>query len=187
VGGSYVSRALDIATKAVRLIDTHQPSAVVCQVSASRNRCRSLALNLGGLLRQIWSSVRMKTGQSSGNAAARLEATLASPSPTSPGEESVFRAALVGAAILISAVSPTSDGPVVRPTAMQCPPGYDEEQPGCVEKPDASSGGSSAQCRDGSYSHSRHHSGTCSRHGGVAQWESYKRQGIGGRPSVNSP
>jgi hypothetical protein len=31
--------------------------------------------------------------------------------------------------------------------------------------------GATAQCRDGSYSFSRHHSGTCSRHGGVAHWQ----------------
>jgi hypothetical protein len=30
--------------------------------------------------------------------------------------------------------------------------------------------GASAQCRDGSYSFSQHHSGTCSHHGGVATW-----------------
>jgi len=30
--------------------------------------------------------------------------------------------------------------------------------------------GASAQCRDGSYSFSAHHRGTCSHHGGVAQW-----------------
>jgi hypothetical protein len=30
--------------------------------------------------------------------------------------------------------------------------------------------GASARCRDGTYSFSRHHSGTCSRHGGVASW-----------------
>ena len=30
--------------------------------------------------------------------------------------------------------------------------------------------GASAQCRDGSYSFSRHHRGTCSGHHGVAQW-----------------
>ncbi|SDE30672.1 DUF3761 domain-containing protein [Paraburkholderia lycopersici] len=30
--------------------------------------------------------------------------------------------------------------------------------------------GASAQCRDGTYSFSRHHSGTCSRHGGVGRW-----------------
>jgi hypothetical protein len=30
--------------------------------------------------------------------------------------------------------------------------------------------GASAQCRDGSYSFSLHHSGTCSHHGGVSQW-----------------
>ncbi|MDR5855520.1 DUF3761 domain-containing protein [Caballeronia sp. LZ062] len=31
--------------------------------------------------------------------------------------------------------------------------------------------GASAQCRDGTYSFSQHHSGTCSRHGGVARWQ----------------
>jgi hypothetical protein len=30
--------------------------------------------------------------------------------------------------------------------------------------------GATAQCRDGSYSFSRHRRGTCSRHGGVARW-----------------
>ena len=30
--------------------------------------------------------------------------------------------------------------------------------------------GASAQCRDGSYSFSAHRRGTCSHHGGVAQW-----------------
>lgn len=30
--------------------------------------------------------------------------------------------------------------------------------------------GAAAQCGDGSYSFSKHHSGTCSHHGGVAVW-----------------
>lgn len=30
--------------------------------------------------------------------------------------------------------------------------------------------GASARCRDGSYSFSTHHRGTCSRHRGVAEW-----------------
>lgn len=30
--------------------------------------------------------------------------------------------------------------------------------------------GASAQCRDGSYSFSEHHRGTCSHHGGVGSW-----------------
>ncbi|HTV85450.1 MAG TPA: DUF3761 domain-containing protein [Dyella sp.] len=34
----------------------------------------------------------------------------------------------------------------------------------------AAPAGASAQCRDGSYSFSLHHSGTCSHHGGVARW-----------------
>lgn len=41
--------------------------------------------------------------------------------------------------------------------------------------PAAASGGSAppgatAQCNDGTYSYSQHHSGTCSHHGGVAKW-----------------
>jgi hypothetical protein len=31
--------------------------------------------------------------------------------------------------------------------------------------------GETAICADGSHSFSRHHQGTCSHHGGVAQWE----------------
>lgn len=30
--------------------------------------------------------------------------------------------------------------------------------------------GATAKCKDGTFSHSQHHSGTCSSHGGVAQW-----------------
>lgn len=30
--------------------------------------------------------------------------------------------------------------------------------------------GANARCKDGSFSHSKQHSGSCSRHGGVAQW-----------------
>jgi len=30
--------------------------------------------------------------------------------------------------------------------------------------------GASARCRDGTWSFSEHHSGTCSHHGGVAEW-----------------
>ncbi len=30
--------------------------------------------------------------------------------------------------------------------------------------------GATAKCKDGTFSHSKHHSGTCSRHGGVGEW-----------------
>ncbi|WP_273830558.1 DUF3761 domain-containing protein [Serratia bockelmannii] len=30
--------------------------------------------------------------------------------------------------------------------------------------------GATAKCRDDPYSFSQHHRGTCSRHGGVAEW-----------------
>lgn len=37
-------------------------------------------------------------------------------------------------------------------------------------KSDKAPQGVSAKCHDGSYSFSTHHRGTCSHHGGVAQW-----------------
>lgn len=50
--------------------------------------------------------------------------------------------------------------------------------------------GATAQCRDGSYSFSLRHSGTCSHHGGVARWldgstSSTARTTIGGRGSTS--
>jgi hypothetical protein len=30
--------------------------------------------------------------------------------------------------------------------------------------------GATAKCKDGTYSKSQHHSGTCSSHGGVSEW-----------------
>lgn len=42
-----------------------------------------------------------------------------------------------------------------------------------VKRPENCSGappGATAQCRNGSYSFSRNHRGTCSHHGGVAKW-----------------
>lgn len=30
--------------------------------------------------------------------------------------------------------------------------------------------GATAKCKDGTYSYSKHHQGTCSHHGGVVQW-----------------
>jgi hypothetical protein len=36
--------------------------------------------------------------------------------------------------------------------------------------PPPASGRPTAQCRDGSWSYAQHHTGACSRHGGVARW-----------------
>jgi hypothetical protein len=43
-------------------------------------------------------------------------------------------------------------------------PAYNEEEP------DTAPAGASARCGDGTYSFSQHRSGTCSHHGGVAEW-----------------
>lgn len=60
------------------------------------------------------------------------------------------------------------------PVQPSCPNGtYVNSAGNTVCSPYASSSapyGATAECRDGSYSFSQSHSGTCSHHGGVSQW-----------------
>ncbi len=56
------------------------------------------------------------------------------------------------------------------PTNGECPPDYYQNSDHkCVEHPTPYNdhGAATAICNDGDYSYSQHHSGTCSRHGGV--------------------
>ena len=46
--------------------------------------------------------------------------------------------------------------------------GQEVHRPVCATTHQA---GETAICNDGSHSFSRHHAGTCSHHGGVAEWE----------------
>jgi hypothetical protein len=67
-------------------------------------------------------------------------------------------------------------GPAIAtaPPAFACGAGQYKNSSGqCVSSPKkapAPPKGSTAQCRDGTYSFSKHRSGTCSGHGGVARW-----------------
>ena len=97
-------------------------------------------------------------------------------------------AAVIGAATLGAAPAVVMSGP--SSALASCGRGYYQNSSGqCI--PDPSSGlpangapglvgtsgpipgpppGATAICRDGDYSFSTHHTGTCSGHGGVSQW-----------------
>ncbi len=47
--------------------------------------------------------------------------------------------------------------------------GCQRPTPTPVPQPSAPAG-ATARCRDGTYSYSKHRQGTCSHHGGVAEW-----------------
>ncbi|MGC6031597.1 DUF3761 domain-containing protein [Enterobacter kobei] len=58
--------------------------------------------------------------------------------------------------------------PEQKPAPVPVPVKASKSLPATV--PDAVEPGATARCKDGSFSHSKQHSGSCSRHGGVAQW-----------------
>ena len=59
----------------------------------------------------------------------------------------------------------------VNAIAPACSANYYKNVNGvCVHRPSRSPRGATARCRDGTYSYSRHASGTCSHHGGVSRW-----------------
>lgn len=58
-----------------------------------------------------------------------------------------------------------------NPTTTSCGSDYYKNVDGnCVHRPSNNCEGATAVCRDGSCSFSQHRQGTCSGHGGVAQW-----------------
>ncbi len=74
---------------------------------------------------------------------------------------------LVASALL----SPT----IASASTCHATPGYYTNEDGQeVHRPVCSTthqAGETAICNDGSHSFSKHHTGTCSHHGGVAEWE----------------
>jgi len=60
---------------------------------------------------------------------------------------------------------------VISQPSTSCSDGYYKNVDGnCVKSPGSSPEGATAKCHDGTYSYSQHRSGTCSGHGGVAEW-----------------
>ncbi|HYS39331.1 MAG TPA: DUF3761 domain-containing protein [Pseudonocardiaceae bacterium] len=75
--------------------------------------------------------------------------------------------------------APVVQAPVVQAPVQAAPPAacdgdyYVNSDGNCVHRPEqapAAPAGATARCQDGTYSFSQHRSGTCSHHGGVAQW-----------------
>lgn len=70
--------------------------------------------------------------------------------------------------------TPSPQAPPDQQTTLSNDDHYINSDGDSIHSPaDSSEGvpaGATAQCRDGSYSFSRHRQGTCSHHGGVSRW-----------------
>jgi hypothetical protein len=85
----------------------------------------------------------------------------------------VLRRLLALAVVVASLVAGSTTAAQARPTVQGalCSVGYYKNVNGkCVRRPSHDPRGTTAQCRDGTYSYSKHASGTCSHHGGVRRW-----------------
>ncbi len=74
-----------------------------------------------------------------------------------------------------TAAPSTTRPPVATTTPLDCPNGTYVNSDGVevcrpYSSPTGPPAGATARCKDGSYSFSTHRSGTCSGHGGVAEW-----------------
>jgi hypothetical protein len=80
----------------------------------------------------------------------------------------------VALAAMVVAVGAPVGHASFQPDRVACSSGYYKNVDGhCVHRPvhaTKAPAGATAKCRDGTYSFSRHASGTCSGHGGVAVW-----------------
>jgi len=87
---------------------------------------------------------------------------------------SIVALALLAVAAPVSTFGPKAASADARPIAAACgSDSYINSSGHCVHRPIKAVRapvGASARCRDGTYSFSEHRRGTCSRHGGVAQW-----------------
>jgi hypothetical protein len=92
----------------------------------------------------------------------------------------MIRGLLVAAAVAAAGFATVGAADVPTTTisvVADCPSGdYTNSTGNCVEDPTApvpgqgAPSGATAKCRDGDWSYSQHHSGTCSGHGGVQAW-----------------
>jgi len=88
------------------------------------------------------------------------------------GHGGVQKAASTPAAASAPAPAAAPAAPAAAPAAAAAQP---KSSTAAKSAPTAKAGntdptGATAKCKDGTYSNSKHHSGTCSRHGGVAAW-----------------
>jgi large subunit ribosomal protein L22e/Meckel syndrome type 1 protein len=82
------------------------------------------------------------------------------------------KAACKGAAIAAAAkpapkpIAKSAAKPAAMPKSVSAP----KATPAAASTENSNPAGAIAQCKDGSYSHAKAHTGACSRHGGVGKW-----------------
>jgi len=74
------------------------------------------------------------------------------------------------AAAAPAAATATAAAPAAKATVTKTAPATASTKAPTAAADASDPAGATAKCKDGTFSHSKHHSGTCSRHGGVGEW-----------------
>jgi hypothetical protein len=121
-------------------------TTVTCKDGSTGTAGRGACSHHGGVAKAMSSSA--------GSVAPAPAAPAAKPAPATPAPA--------------AKPAPTTPAPAATTPAAKTPTSSAAGKSGTSETSDPT--GAIAQCKDGLYSHSKTHTGTCSRHGGVAKW-----------------
>lgn len=107
------------------------------------------------------------TSAATGKGACSGHGGVQKPTQAKPAAAAATGSAMPAAAAPAATAAPA---PAAAPTAPAA-----KSAPATKSAPTTAAGntdptGATAKCKDGTYSKSQHHSGTCSSHGGVAEW-----------------
>jgi hypothetical protein len=108
---------------------------------------------------------------SSHGGVASASASAAAPAPAPPPAPAPAPPTARKTAPVAPAPAPAPPPPTDRVRPAAPPVATGSNATGGTGKPENNDpAGATAKCKDGTYSHSAHRTGTCSRHGGVSQW-----------------
>ena len=141
-------------------------------VAALESTCEGIGRTDSATLRNM--SAQWADVQSFIAASETTAPTIPKTSPTLPPPPPVTEPATDVPDPVVVPIAEVPDGPDLSTSTGSCgDDSYINVDGNCIPSPvDAPSApaGATAQCNDGTYSFSAHRSGTCSHHGGVAQW-----------------
>lgn len=115
-------------------------------------------------------TTKLKPASVEKNTATTAEVIVTTERPTTAESTTVVTVPATSPTTAYRPATTRATAPAAAPASSCSNGSYVNSSGQTVCSPDSNGNGATAQCRDGTYSHSQHRSGTCSGHGGVDHW-----------------